>query len=115
MIRPHLDEKELLEAAREFWGDRQEVIDGFGRFGLHYLKEFSDAALCVWLAIKESWESVAYVRGAEAGKHWSNNDATPEELERLLTANMTNESGYRGKIYWPNLDDWPAPQNLVQS
>jgi voltage-gated potassium channel Kch len=105
MIRPQLDEQELPQAARDFWGDRHEVIVGFGRFGLHYLKEFSDAALTVWLSIKESWQSVSYARGVEAGQRWSRNDATPEELKLLITANMANGSGYRGKIYWPNIDD----------
>ena len=49
IIKPDLDEVELRDATRSFWGDRLEIINGFGRFGLEYLKAFAEAALSVWL------------------------------------------------------------------
>ncbi len=105
MIRPYLDDRELRDAASEFWGDRSEVINGFGRFGLHYLKEFSDAALSVWLAIKESWEAVTYARGVEAGQLWSRTIAAPGERERLRCGNEAHGREYGGRLCLPNLDD----------
>jgi hypothetical protein len=105
MIRPYLDDKELRDAAREFWSDRQEVIDGFGPFGLHYLKEFSDAALCVWLPNEESWEAVTYTRGVEAGQRWSKTNAAPEELERLRRGNEAHWRAYGGRLCVPKFDD----------
>ena len=105
IIKPGLDEEELRDAAREFWGDRQRVIYGFGRFGLHYLKEFADAAVRVWLAIKESWEAVAYSRGVEAGKLWSKTQASPDELARLRSENQRHGNIHGTMIYFPDIDD----------
>jgi hypothetical protein len=105
LIRPDLDDEKLRDEARAFWGDRLEVINGFGRFGAHYIKEFADAAVCIWLAMKESWEAVAYVRGVEAGKLWSKTWASPEELARLRDENQRHSYIHGAKIYSPDLDD----------
>ena len=87
LIVPDLKEKALREAAKNFWGDRMEAMYGFGRFGLDYLKGFAEAALSDWLAIRESWEAVAYVRGVETGRHWASTNAHPEKLERPCVEN----------------------------
>ena len=105
LIMPDLNENELRAAAVDFWGDRLEVIHGFGRFGLDYLKAFAEAALSIWLTIQESWEAVAYVRGVEAGRLWASTKGQPEELERLRLENERHVSSYAGRIYFPDIDD----------
>lgn len=105
LIMPDLKENELREAAVDFWGDRLEVINGFGRFGLEYLKAFAEAALSVWLTIQESWEAVAYVRGVEAGQLWASTGADPEELGRLRVENERHVSWHAGRCYSPDIDD----------
>ena len=102
---PDLNEEELRRRQEDFWGDRLDVIIGFGRFGLDYLKAFAEAALTVWLTIKESWEAVAYARGVESGRLWATTKAEPEELERLRVENERQRLERGIRIYSPDIDD----------
>jgi len=105
IIMPDLNEEELPAAAKDFWDDRLDVIIGFRRFGLDYLKAFAESALTAWLTIKESWEAVAYVRGVESGRLWATTKAEPEELERLRVENERHDSWYAGIRHSPDIDD----------
>ena len=105
LIKPSLHDEDIQAEAENLWGSRLETIKGFGRFSHHYLKAFADAALSVWLTIRESWEAVAYVRGVEAGRLWASTAAKSEELERLRLENQGHARWHGGRIYFPDIDD----------